>query len=238
MPTQDQTTQTPSPSPETNPVVIGGIADGVTITAPEIPGKAAETTPAAPAKKYTLNGREFDSAELALAYAEGVSAQPVQVAQAAAPAAPAASAKVNPADLLFSDPGAAIAAIEENAVQRIRNETAQRNNHQKVWDDFYAANTDLKGFEDEVETQRAKHFKTFEKMNLEDAKKFLATEVRARLAKIRGNANPGEQLPSKPATVAGASGTTASATPTNAAPKVLNFIDEVKGMQSKRGKSA
>lgn len=235
---ENQTTT--SQSPET-PTIVGGLQDGMVANPPAAQAAAAPAAPpAAPAaapKKYILHGKEFDSVEAALAYAEGMTTAAASAPAPVQPGAPMAPTRKKPSELLFEDPEQALQMLEEQITQKISNHSKVQSAHEKAWSDFFDKNSDLKGCEDLVEVVRQKLAPSFKAMTLEQAGEALASETRARLAKIRGSANPGEHMPSKPATVAGASGATPPpANNTPAAPSTSTLIDDLKAFQRNKGR--
>jgi|SRR6185312_15402315 len=230
-----------------NAILQGGLGDPITTQTPaagQIPegGDPAHLTPPAggePAPaKVVFNGREFNSAAEALAYAEGLNRSQAAASSALGQpaAAPQAPAEPQPHELIFENPERALKLVEDRAAERIRNEQKQVEETKNRWNDFYTKHPDLRGKEFLVDSVLNRELArgTFNGMSVDQGMPILATKAREEVQKIVNAANGGQALPRGPAVVAGTTGGQAPKPPAPAAPKTTSFVEELQGMR-KRG---
>lgn len=222
-----------------SPVAVGGPGASMEASSPgNLPVAPAATAPVAPnpaaaatPTTVVIGDRIFTSQEAALEYARELDAQRKLTAQQApivqAPVAPKPQVKVS--DLLFEDPETAVKLLEDQIEDKIEKKNQAKQFEQNLWRDFYDKHPDLKGFEEAVEFQKAKHWGQIANVPIHQSLPYLAQQTRSYLSKVRGSAHSGEKLTSGPAMVAGSSGATPP--PVQAAPnKPSSFIDEVKAL--------
>ncbi len=136
------------------------------------------------------------------------------------------------------NPGNAVKKITDMVRASVLGDVAREGSTKNFYDAFYEANEDLVGCEDLVEVSVAQNQKAWEKIPTAQAAKLLASDVRARVMKIRGSAPLGVALPSTPAHAL-PSGGIASVKPAPVAPAPkLSFADQLKSQQAKHKKRA
>lgn len=188
------------------------------------------TQPPAPANPspVMIGDKVFHSTEEALAYANGLASASRHLPQTPSPQQPI---QPQPAEILFEDPAAALAMVEDRIVQRISSQTQTERAEQNIWENFYRSYPDLQGNEDVVALMNSQLPKSVKDMPISQALPILANNARERIARIRGGAADRRQiLPSVPAITAGAGGATPPAPPV-APPKSTSFVDEVRALR-------
>lgn len=200
--------------------------------------EVAQTAPAV-SQKVVVGDRVFNSTEEALAYADGF-ARSQRTAMSNMAPDPVQDPILQPkklSQLIFEDPEAALAEVENRAVERVRTEQSLIAEKKSFWEDFYLKHPDLKGSEMLVDAvlnaeQRQGRFKVSFEQAREQAG-ILAAKARAEVSKIRNVPSGGQALPSSPAIVAGASGASTPRIPASK-PASTDFVSELRGMR-KRG---
>jgi hypothetical protein len=195
------------------------------------PESTAPVAPAQPASQQVyIGGRLFNSTQEALEYADQAAkrAQDAEAALARANQQTREAAEVDPADILFEDPKAAMRLAEQRILNQVDARAAAQKQERDVWSGFYADYPDLKGFEEIVDLNKSKNWEALKNLPLDQSLPRLAKEARGHLAKIRGAQNTStQQLSSAPATVMGGTGGigTGAAKTVQTAPKT--FVQEL-----------
>lgn len=187
-------------------------------------------------KKHIVGNHVFDTAEEALAYANGlVSAQANLSHSILAPEPMDATEKKKLGNLIFEDPDAALEEVKRQAKAEWKSEQQQLETYRKFWDDFYSKHSDLKNAELLVDAVYQKELAkgSWANVSMDQGAEILAQKARQEVGKIRGASSGGQALPSKPAMVASSSG---GQVPAVAAPQQVakTFVDELRTMR-KRG---
>jgi len=202
------------------------------------PTQSTEPPPAAAQQQRIVVGdKVFNTAEEALAYADGLAQSQTKVVQQSVPVLGAAPV-VQTASVgtrIFEEPDLVLAEQSDRILERVRAEQRTVDENKKFWDDFKRTNPDLVGNELVVDAvlAREQSMGTLKNMTRDQAAPILAAKARQELSKIRNVSSGGQALPSNPAMVAGSSGASAPRTQvTQQAP--TNFVSELRGMR-KRG---
>lgn len=219
-----------------NPVMTGGLPDMSMPQTPQaqVPTQTTETPPVTTQEKYVIGSKTFNSADAALAYANGLSEaranvglalsnyQPVQT-----PQNPTPNKKL--ADLVFENPEEAVAQITRQVEENVNRKQNEIETNRNFWNSFYQSNPDLVGKSLVVDAvhDSLKKNGSYNNLSLGEASPVLAAKAREEFRKMTGNAQAGNALPSGPAMVAGASGAS-SPKVTPPAAKPTTFIDELR----------
>lgn len=195
-----------------------------------------------PKKTVVINGKEFDSAEAALAYARGKLEKGDDLLDAVAAVQEAKkSDDPDPAELIFEDPKRAIEILRKQITEEIRAEdrarrkkesddAAQAESYRRHWDEFYTQNPELKSAKAIVQEELAKLMKENDKMPIAEAKKRLAENSRARMKEIAAAVTPAKELSNDPAITGGT--TEADVKEEANKPVVVeSFLSQVKGLR-------
>lgn len=230
-------------APQAN--IVGGPLDPMkapeSTASPAVQSPAQQAQASAPAissKPLMIGNRIFNTAEEAIAYADSIERERTirelhNQAPAQAAPTPATQTRVDPADILFDDPKAAIRLLKEQIKEESSAETNKQKTNEQVWKGFYDKNPDLQGFEDIVELQKSKHWASIRDVPVDQALPWLAREARSYLSKIRGTPSQVEQLQGGPAMVAGSSGAAPPSVPM-AVNKPTTFMDEMAEFKNRR----
>lgn len=214
--------------------------------------------PAAPAAvetpkttKIRIGTQEFNSHEEAIQYAQELELAVLQQdafnagKQAAAPVATETTPKRTIEDdiqeQLFENPKEALLKYKEHIMKNIKEEIkadavreAQINS---LWQEFYSENADLANSPKVVQMIVNESWSEIKDLPLAKSKRIIADRARKELSSYRQAAMPAEELPSKPAVVAGASGSPSAPATSSDKPKTaLDFISQV-NKHRKREKS-
>jgi hypothetical protein len=226
-------TQEANPNPFPDMVAPETTQDvGISAEALQPPVESATSQP----KKHIVGNRVFDSAEEALAYANGLMSAQSQLSQSVlAPEPEHTDTKKKLGTLIFEDPDAALEEVKRQAKEEWKSEQQQLETYRNFWNDFYSKHSDLKNAEILVDAVYQKELAkgSWSNVSLEQGAEMLAQKARQEVSRIRGAANGGQALPSKPAMVASSSGGQVPAVP---APQQVSktFVDELRTMR-KRG---
>lgn len=223
----------PPDEPMTTPVVT----EPTGFTMPDH-GAPAVNTPAeelvqVPVKETIIfGGKVFNSQAEALAYAD------TQMRSAPTAAVPARqeTQDVDPADILFEDPKAALRLQADNIKREMRQQYDQVENNKRIWNNFYSQNKDLQGMDDFVEIAQKKKWNEIKDLPIDQSLAIVAKDARAMIAKIRGGTGTPERMNPNGATTANPSRVNSPTMPTTAAP-AKNFVDEMKEMRAKKKKA-
>lgn len=141
-------------------------------------------------------------------------------------------------DILLTDPKKYAQKVKEEAVQGVRQEQFQKQQADNFRKDFYNANPDLQGVEEQVESVLREKFQDWYDTPITEASKMLADETRRRIDRIKKHSGMKvETLKSENAATLEASGD--SPAPVSApAPKASSFVDELKEFRAKKRKKA
>jgi hypothetical protein len=207
-----------------------GASDPATETAPEL-------APAPAGQKIVVGDKVFNTTEEALAYANGMAESQARASAALTPReepAPAPAGK-RLGQLIFEDPDQALAAVENNALERFRAEQRVVEENRNFWEDFYLKHSDLKGSELLVDAVlvREQRAGRAQKLTQDQLAPILAAQSRQEVSKIRNVPSGGQPLPSQPAVVAGASGASTQRTRAQSPAVPTNFVAELRGMRKK-----
>lgn len=181
------------------------------------------------AQPVYFNGKKFNNTEELMGY---MSEQELryQALNNQISKAPDAPTEKKIEDIWFEDPSTAIKMIREDIKKEIFSGIEQKDSARSAWNKFYDEYSDLKGQEDLVKFKTQELSGEIRNLNDHEAGKRIASEVRSMIQKIRGTETREQNLPSGPAKMAGASGSTparAQAQPT--AP--ISFAEQVKKFQ-------
>lgn len=187
-------------------------------------------------QKFIVGTKIFDSAEEALAYANGLAQiQNPQTPEVQEQQPVQTSPKVKLGQLLFENPEEALQQVQDQALERFRAEQRSVDENKTFWQNFYSKHPDLKGSELLVDAVlvREQTGGGLSQMTREQAAPILAAKTRQEISKIRNVPSGGTALQSQPAMVAGASGAP-TPRPMTPQPAKTDFISELRGMR-KRG---
>lgn len=221
-----------------NAALQGGLPD-MKIPTEQPPTQATEPQPSPTTKKYYVGGKEFDSSDAAIAYADGLTDAQVRAASAinnvTPQPAPVTPENSNLGQILFEDPEKALKAVKDQAKAEMRAEQNQRDENKKFWEDFYQKHSDLKGSEFLVDSvlNREQQSGNFNGLTKAQASPILAAKAREELHRIRGASSGGQALPSAQVVTTGASGAP-TPVPQPAPLPTTTFVDEIRGLR-KRG---
>ena len=226
----DTTTQAPVvdapsfPAPDMN-------AGLPTTQAPAVDAPQVTTTPPA-TKTIFVGGRAFNTPEEALQYAD------TQMRVQAATPAPAPQKSFNdvdPADLIFEDPKAAVRLIREQTKTEIRQEYQTEQAQKNLWDGFYDKNRDLNSTygKDIVEVIKAKKWNEIKDLPISQSLDILAKEARNFISGVRGNGQRQETMNSNGATTIHATPGTAPRVQTQTQ-KPETFSDQIKALRKSK----
>lgn len=205
-------------------------------------GKTDEpaSTPAAPPKEFFIGGKKFTSPEEMAQYLsnqesrisamENLQRQQLQTTIQNTPK------QVRPEDIVWEDPGAAFAMVEERTIAKIQQQKDLETARLKAWEDFYQKNPDLTHTKDLVDASRAQMAHEIANLPLDEAFAKIAKKTRDYVEQAR-RASGGTQervLPSGPAVTTGASG--GSAPIVSQPQQPTDFASQVKTWQRSRGK--
>lgn len=225
--------------------------EGPTLPDIEIPEEPEAPEPDKAAKKTIFQGlnKSFEDPEELSSYARELEKKQIELEAkiAARDELTKATAKVeepveeiNYAEMLFSDPEKAIRGIYEKARAEARSEVDGLNKKlesKAFWATFYEANPDLSGNEDIVDMIMEKNRPEWKDMQTGKAKILLADEARRRINLIKKTSGDVEELSSRKAVTAGATGASVSRTKVAEAP-VLSFVDQMNKQRQDRRKRA
>lgn len=198
------------------------------VSQPAPTAPAVATSPSS--QQVFVGGRMFNSTEEALAFADQAArkAQDAEAQLLAVRQQQVRQTEVNPADILFEDPAAAVRLLEQKILNQIDTRASAQKQEQDVWTGFYASNPDLKGFEDIVDLNKGKLWGEISTLPLDQSLPRLATAARNHLAKIRGQQNQTTtQLPSAPAQVIGGGGGTSAGAGRPVQAEKKTFVQEL-----------
>jgi hypothetical protein len=123
---------------------------------------------------------------------------------------------------------------EERAFSRFQKVTADERNQNQYWNDFYAQNPDLKGFEFIVKSSFNQDFPSLGKMNVPDSMKHLAQAARTQVDNVKRAAGVvTRELPSGGATTLSASGTRVTLPP-KPPEQPKTFVQQLRDKRPKR----
>lgn len=219
---------------------VSGDMFPATIQAPEPQQDAVTPAPVVPpaAQRIVVGDKVFNTAEEAIAYADGLAQAQNNFTQKVSPTFETPQSAVQPkkpGTLIFEDPDQALADVENRAVERMRAEQRVVDENKKFWEDFRRTYPDLVGTELVVDAvlAREQSLGTLKGLTREQAAPILAAKARQEISKIKNVPSGGQALPSTPAVVAGASG---ASTPKPPIPQAqpTNFVSELQGLR-KRG---
>lgn len=199
--------------------------------------QAADVTPAGtPQGKDGIfyNGRKYSPEEMTSILRER---DEIALKQATVNAVPPVDADEENLEILqYSDPKKYAQVLKEQTKREIRAEQAAIENQKRIKDDFYSNYKDLKGNEDLVELFAFKMQGALAKEPTDVAFLKLAQAVRTRISVLRGDKKATEELSSKPAITAGATGSSSGSAPQPKGPESMSFMDQMKVFQ-RRGKT-
>lgn len=225
-PSTDAMAPTSSAPPATgqDPSAVASNAGGVSNT----PAQTPQTAP------IIIGNRIFNTKEEADNYVRNLEAKVFTPAPVQQAPQNNAQADLDPAEIVFDDPKAAFAALESKITRKLENQYTAAEAQKAAWTGFYEKNPDLKDHQDVVQSKlnQLNQNPFYRNKSWDQGLAELAQESRAWMARIRGTPNGGQQLPSKPAMVAGAGGGQLPSTPAPK-PQTMNFIDEIRGMRKK-----
>lgn len=241
---------TPPAATATPPPVTPGVTAPPQAEVPAPPPPAAppaETTP--PAPLYTGMFGEAKTPEELVALARNMETRMVAMAAqtvAAPPVSTTAPPVAQPDPLeqalegieekLYTDAKGAVKTITEVVRKQIRQEDAEVNQRkaakQQWWEEFYAANPDLKPLQDVVQSVVAAN-PSFNSLPLPEAKKQIAVKAREFIARIRGDEGTETTVPSGGgAVIPSSQGGGQKNSQKTSAP--VSFVEQVKKMQLAR----
>lgn len=224
--------ETPAPAANT---VAGTEGFALPVNGSPMIPPATNAAPAPEAKPKTIfvGGRAFATQEEALAWADQVSRQ------APPPAAPVAATpkneEVDPGDLIFEDPKAALRMSEDRLMAKIDRAYAAKEAEKEVWNNFYRSNSDLSGFRDMVDFVKTKHWEEIKSIPLDQALEKIAKEARGMMSRARGVSDNKQEL-SSGAVITAVPGNSPAPNVQNPVPKKMTFIDEMKELRNRRKK--
>ena len=138
--------------------------------------------------------------------------------------------------MMYTDPKRYNQIIQDKAAQKALNHIEERNRQIDVRAKFFNDYKDLRGNEDLVEYHATKMQASIANLPPEEALSKLAQAVRSRLSAISGKKVATEELSSKPAVTAGATGTQSGAAPAPKGDSEMTFIEQMNKFQ-RRGKT-
>lgn len=140
-------------------------------------------------------------------------------------------------DVLYTDPEAAAQILENRILGKIHQKDEQKTRQEKFWSTFYGANSDLKPHERAVQLILKDKLPELSNLPEEEGQKRLAREVRSFLSTIRGNDKTTEtELPKGTPVTLGTSGSPHARPAAAAAPGPKNFAEQVRTLNSGRGR--
>lgn len=214
-------------------------------SAPEVtaePVKEEEAVPAAaptPQGKDGIfyNGKVYSPEEMTSVLRERDELAAKVAATPAPVAAPAVSAPEEELEtLMYTDPKRYTQIMEDRAAKKVFAQLDAQKQQEKIKNDFYSNYKDLKGNEDLVEYYATKMQGALAKEPPEVALSKLAQAVRTRISALKGDKKATEELSSKPAVTAGATGIQSGSAPAPKGPEASSFLDQLKIIQ-RRGKT-
>lgn len=200
-------------------------------------------------KKIKIHGREFDTQEEAIKYAQSYIAE--KQAQEDAAKEPEEKQEASPeelmnqffqqqADMLFEDPATAMKNIWVQAVQsakrEIITEQTQVQEERKIWDNFYKENPKLSEFQDVVAIVHQKNAGQWANLSVQEGLSKLAEETKKLLKMREDQLKPREEMHTGPAQAA-STGMQKAAAPQKEAPS-LDMFSQISKYQNSKKKGA
>jgi len=192
-------------------------------------GQSQETQPSV----IVFNGKVFNSQKEMLEYAgERDMKASFLESQTANSQQASTQQKEKWSDTIFVDPDSYTEKVLETAVSRIKNELSAKEQAETARKTFFDKFPDLRENDDLVAYYAGKMKGQVENLPVEQQYTKLATEVRARISKLKGEDGKTTELESKPANVLGSGSGRPISPETKEAPR--SFAEQIKSMQRKR----
>jgi hypothetical protein len=211
------------------------------------PPKAPPITPDGRKVKIKIGGKEFDSEQAAIDYANELELvrlqeesykQGIEAAKPKEPAPVKVSELKNISEKLFENPEEALEALQTLIDKRTEEKLsaskqaeldarARELETKKLWDNFYKSNSDLVGFDEEVNQILQKEWNKLQHMKADAAMGELASYTRNYINSLREKVLPKQVLSSKPAMTAPTSSST-TATSKPATKQRDDFISQIR----------
>lgn len=231
------TPQTPAAEPTTLPITPAPVADPPPAAAGEKPvytGLIGDIKDVQSLTEYTQSlEKKLTEKTLAEQTRAGMPGN-----QPMTPPAPATSKSIEDEieEEIFSNPKGAIQKLTSHILGTIGQENQKVSLKNQFWNDFWNENPDLKGLEKIVQSVEREYATELAPLTFSEARKKLAAETRKTIDLVKSKTGVREtEIPGGSATITGSSTSSVSGGgPT--APKVLSFVDQIRGMQRSRGK--
>lgn len=197
--------------------------------AKEQPAEVAAETKKEQAPIY-LGGKKFNSVEELAEYTQQleISKQTQQQTYV-----PAQTSEKPLSELLFEDPEKALQLHEQRVIQKLKAQEEQKAREQGFWSSFYSENKDLSEHQDVVQFAMNKHWDELSKLHPDQAQKKIADYTRKTILKFKGGQETTKELPT--GTAKTGPSTTQSAPPvTESRPAAVDFVSQVRKIQTKR----
>lgn len=181
-----------------------------------------------------LGGKKFNSVEELAQYTSTLEKERYATSVVTQAVAPTVTQTEKPlSELIFEDPEKALAIHEQKVIQKLKAEETQRANEQKFWTDFYKDNKDLSDDTEMVQFVMNKHWGEISQMHPEQASKKIAEYTRKTILRYKGDAGIRTEMPTGQAKV-GPSGTRSAPSVTESRPAPVDFVSQLKKIQSGR----
>lgn len=181
------------------------------------------------------NGKQYDQEEVMRVLKERDELSAKLVVKETVPVTPL-SIEEDLETMMYTDPKRYNQIIQEKAARTALAHIENVRIQEKTKSDFYSTYKDLVGKEDLVEYHATKMQASLAKLPAPEALSKLAQAVRTRVSAIGGNKVATEELSSKPAVTAGATGSQSGSAPAATTPSSMSFIEQLKRVQ-RRGKT-
>lgn len=217
---------------------------------PDIPAPKVET-----AKKIVIAGKEFNTVEEAVAFAEFEAQEAAKQAAYAKGVIDSTKPKEEPkpvetkrikkiADKLFENPDEAMEDLESYVTELVDKKIAgfdqektqaqiQAETRQKTWDSFYKQNADLAEYTEEVQLVLDKNWDSIKDLKTDAGLAKIAELSRAHIQSQKEKYLPKTTLSSKPAVTASASSKSTTATNNPATKKDDSFLGQVRTLDKR-----
>lgn len=181
-----------------------------------------------------LGGKKFNSVEELAQYTSNLEKERYATQVVNHVAAPVTGQAEKPlSELIFEDPERALAIHERKVIEKLKAEETQKANEQRFWNDFYKENKDLSDDTEMVQFVMNKHWGEISQMHPEQASKKIAEYTRKTILRYKGDVGIRTEMPTGQAK-AGPSGTRSAPAVTESRPAPVDFVSQLKKIQSGR----
>lgn len=244
---QTEASQAPPADPMNNGLPIPQYLGGEITEQQTVSENAAEVaTPAPnPAAKIRIGSQEFTSYDDAMKYAQDLELTVLQTdaynqgKEAATPKAsepPVPTIEDTIQDELFTNPKEALQKYKQHILETVKadiQKEAKRDADVKaVWNDFYSQNADLANHAEVVQYVVQKNWNEIANIPLPKAAAIVAERSRQMLSGYKQAALPSKEMPTKPAVVAGVSGSPSSG-PAAKPQTALDFVTQLNKLRKR-----